>query len=203
MNNHVNRQDDLSGYVSPRRTEVRRKTGVGISGRQKWIYDFHAAIIPQSRLLFQQCCFNIQRFRIWGRDEPRRVRRDDFLSHAEPQSAQSAFFCNAKPPRPMDRVLTPSVLSEGAGAKKSKKVSGGGRPVARPPPSDRNETVVYKSRQIRNLESLLWANAAREAEVMRTSSRNVLGIDCVKGGLHTSRRRNRLGGASWSRRTGR
>ena len=44
-----------------RRSEPKcaEKNGAGISGRQKWICDFHAAIMPQSRLLFQQCCFNI------------------------------------------------------------------------------------------------------------------------------------------------
>ena len=37
-------------------TEV---VGAGISGRKKWISDFHASIISQRPPVFQQSCFNI------------------------------------------------------------------------------------------------------------------------------------------------
>ncbi len=56
-----------------------------------------------------------QRFRIWGRDALPRVRRWLINLPQRPQRAQGAVLDKAKPPRPSDRGLDPSVLPEVAG----------------------------------------------------------------------------------------
>ena len=57
----------------------------------------------------------MQRFRIWRRDVLRRIHRVGNLSPAEAAESAEGGFGQREPPRPMDRVLNPSVLSEVAG----------------------------------------------------------------------------------------